>query len=390
MNEISLSPIQNVTSLTDAAQTSVIPDGMPKKRNYLPWLLGILVLLIAISVLIFYQITKGNNKTQPSSGSTQPLVPQKQTTVSVTDIDMSSWKTYSDNAVGFSIKYPDKWLSVPGKINPPPVCPSQKTFQSKDCMDEYIVFKVFEKKSNQLLKEAIQERDKSINQDQDDPQYYENNLSQYLLDIGAIQANYMGMYGPLNIYIPINPVANISYLEISSFALDSDTFYQILSTFEFTERNSEAVFILYESKKFGVSFEYDGRLDITETGNGIDIDSSHYLIKVFNKNQNDTLEEAINKTLLANYKRSDCFAILSKVNPTHPDYISAEVSYPPDKNPQDESSLPNCDSTYYKTNGARVFWMDPSHPDKFIFIEGGQSVIYSSGDIDWPSFKFLD
>lgn len=156
------------------------------------------------------------------------------------------------------------------------------------------------------------------------------------------------------------------------------------------ERNGEAVFILYESKKFGVSFEYDGRLDITETGNGIDIDSSHYLIKVFNKNQNDTLEEAINKTLLANYKRSDCFAILSKVNPTHPDYISAEVSYPPDKNPQDESSLPNCDSTYYKTNGARVFWMDPSHPDKFIFIEGGQSVIYSSGDIDWPSFKFLD
>lgn len=163
------------------------------------------------------------------------------------------------------------------------------------------------------------------------------------------------------------------------------------------ERNGEAAFILYESKKFGVSFKYDGRLGIKETGNSIIVDDlkglgkdPHYLIKIFKKSPNDTLEEVINKTLLANYKRLDCFAILSKVNPIHPDYISAEINYPPDKNPQDESNLPNCDSAYYKTNGARVFWMDLAHPDKFIFIDAGQSVIYSSGDIDWPSFKFLD
>lgn len=60
----------------DAVSTSAALDGTPKNRNYLPWLLGILVLLIAISVLTFYQITKGNNKTQPSSGSTQLPVPQ--------------------------------------------------------------------------------------------------------------------------------------------------------------------------------------------------------------------------------------------------------------------------------------------------------------------------
>lgn len=211
--------------------TPPAPDVAPKKKNYPLWLLGILA-LAAILVTSFLILTR-KSKSIPTASLIQPSVSEEQTGITVAGVDTSSWKTYSDNGAKFYIKYPDKWLNIPGKIYPPPVCSSQKNFQNKDCMDGYIAFKVFGKKPGQLLKEGVQERDKSVSRD--DPQYYENNLSQYLLDMGAIQANYMGMYGPLNVYIPINSVANISYLEISSFALDSDTFYQILSTFKFIE-----------------------------------------------------------------------------------------------------------------------------------------------------------
>lgn len=104
----SANPIQNITPPIDTVPTPATLDGTPKRRNYLPWLLGILALLIAISVLTFYQITKGNNKTQPSSGSTQSPVLQEQTTVAVTNIDMSSWKTYTNSGYGYSLKYPNK------------------------------------------------------------------------------------------------------------------------------------------------------------------------------------------------------------------------------------------------------------------------------------------
>lgn len=221
----------DITLPIDAVPTPPVLDGTPKKRNYLLWILAILALVV-ISVTSFLILT-GKSKSTPTASLIQPSVSEKQIGITVAEADTSNWKTYSDNGAKFSIKYPDKWLNIPGKIYPPPVCPSQKTFQNKDCMDGYVAFKVLGKKSDQLLKEAVQERDKSVSRD--DPQYYENNLSQYLLDMGAIQANYMGMYGPLNVYIPINSVANISYLEISSFALDSDIFYQILSTFKFIE-----------------------------------------------------------------------------------------------------------------------------------------------------------
>ena len=154
-------------------------------------------------------------------------------------------------------------------------------------------------------------------------------------------------------------------------------------------------FSLYESKKLGISFKHDNRLTVTETKNRISVDDDpntklpHYYIEVFSKTSQETLEQAIDAKLLAKFKRSDCFAVkIQSGYPKHDGYNLAEVSYPPDKNPQDENNYPNCNPDYFNTSTARIFWMDPSHPDKFIFISAGQSVLFSTGDIDWQSFKF--
>ncbi|GEM_PF-6711764 len=156
-------------------------------------------------------------------------------------------------------------------------------------------------------------------------------------------------------------------------------------------------FVTFTSKKLGVEFEHDPRLIIMEKGNKIVIDDTdpteiypHYVIEVFNKSKSTTLEQAINTALLNKYHRAKCYAKrIDRGNPTHPGYLMAVVTYPSNRNPQDENNLPKCNPDYYETNGARIFWMDPENSNKFVFISAGQSVIYSTGDINWPAFKIL-
>lgn len=100
-------PVQNVTPPIDVAPAPVTPAGTPKKRNYLPWLLGILVLIIIFTTS--FLIMTGKSKSTPTSSLTQPSVSPEQATVADTSIDMSSWKTYTNKQVGFTLKYPSTW-----------------------------------------------------------------------------------------------------------------------------------------------------------------------------------------------------------------------------------------------------------------------------------------
>lgn len=75
----------------DADPTSTVSNGTPKK-SYLPWILGIFILAIVLAAFFF--ILTGKSKSTPTS-SLKPPVSQKQTKVAATDIDTSSWKTYT-------------------------------------------------------------------------------------------------------------------------------------------------------------------------------------------------------------------------------------------------------------------------------------------------------
>ena len=69
MSEVPVSPNQNIISPIDVAPISPTPDVTPKKRNYLPWILGILVLVIVFA--ISFLILTGKSKSTPINSLTQ-------------------------------------------------------------------------------------------------------------------------------------------------------------------------------------------------------------------------------------------------------------------------------------------------------------------------------
>lgn len=92
MSEIPASPVQNITPPIDEVPAPVAIDITPRKRNYIPWLLGILALAVVLGVS--FLILTGNSKPSPTKSLIKPSVSPEQTTVAATDIDMSGWKTY--------------------------------------------------------------------------------------------------------------------------------------------------------------------------------------------------------------------------------------------------------------------------------------------------------
>lgn len=97
----------DITLPIDAVPTPPVLDGTPKKRNYLFWILGILALAV-ISVTSFLILT-GKSKSTPSGSSIQPSVSPEQTTAIAVDMNMSSWKTYSNSILGIALQYPSNW-----------------------------------------------------------------------------------------------------------------------------------------------------------------------------------------------------------------------------------------------------------------------------------------
>jgi len=94
----------------DAAPAQIAPDVTPKQKNYIPWLLGILVLVV-ISVTPFL-ILAGKSKSTPTESLVQPSVSPEQTTVADTDVDTSSWKTYINPSFGVAFQYPSNWTVI--------------------------------------------------------------------------------------------------------------------------------------------------------------------------------------------------------------------------------------------------------------------------------------
>lgn len=145
----------------------------------------------------------------------------------------------------------------------------------------------------------------------------------------------------------------------------------------------------YTNPKVGISFVFstsafgEDTLDVKEVGNKIYMYDTKYpytqgqYIEVFQKEQADTLEQAIQKQFLSNISPKDCF-----VKDTKPDkyanfpasYVFKAIGYPVDEN----SDVPafaqsnKCPTPYTETNGIAYFLGDTKHPKMFLFFSIGQ------------------
>jgi hypothetical protein len=154
----------------------------------------------------------------------------------------------------------------------------------------------------------------------------------------------------------------------------------------------------FVSPKLGISFLYTkqfagGPLNmIKEERNRIYVYADvHYpeydyhrdgqFIEAFAKSPNDTLEEAIQKTVLKGYSEKDCFAV-SVTEPTQKNsefyyphnYVLAYISFPGntggDEVQPEEAKCPN---GYVAKGGVFYFIMDSKNPNRFAFLKIGQS-----------------
>lgn len=85
MNEIPVDPIQNIIPPIDAVPISTAFDGTPKKRNYLPWILGILVLVI-IFTTSFLILTSKSKSTRINSLTQETTTEINEPKTVVTDV----------------------------------------------------------------------------------------------------------------------------------------------------------------------------------------------------------------------------------------------------------------------------------------------------------------
>lgn len=174
----------------------------------------------------------------------------------------------------------------------------------------------------------------------------------------------------------------------------------------------------YTSAKLGVTFRYQEKNEtvpdkvlVKEAGNKIYVytDSSWQkdetkkmeagqFVEVFPKSAQDSLDEAIKKSILQGYNPGDCFVVDGSKNITNAigksHFIAREISYPKSNDPNDPLSIGNfnkCPGAYSQTNGMRFFLADTQHQTKYLFFSIGQYAISADGGLTWQdTIRFLE
>lgn len=156
---------------------------------------------------------------------------------------------------------------------------------------------------------------------------------------------------------------------------------------------------LFQSEDLGISFNYMQVQNDEEVIVAQDKSTVHIFprrlgiqggqsVEVFKKSPADTLQQAIQKTLLANKNPADCVVLPYRLDPTYPQtYQAAEIGYPievPDIVVQEEMAQ-KCGAGYAKTNGIRYFLYNPATPDRFVFFTIGQYPILAAETIPWQN-----
>ena len=146
---------------------------------------------------------------------------------------------------------------------------------------------------------------------------------------------------------------------------------------------------VYYSDKLGVGFTYlpfnsdsKVKLEISESENEIKV--MHQSLKVFAKDPNFSLQQAIEYEFLEGYDPKDCFVEINDSNGGRSsNYITASISYPHPDDPNTAWwSENNCPKPYGEANGLRYFLMDKNKAEKFLFLDLGQAATLRDGTID--------
>lgn len=191
---------------------------------------------------------------------------------------------------------------------------------------------------------------------------------------------------------------------------------------------------LYYSKALGVGFTYapfnveddEGKVtmkiepEVTELGYTITVSgydrefptttSVDHTLEIFEKNINDTLDEAVKKEFLSKNNSKDCFILNSQETQKQSPFYSkdkyniVQIGYTIKDDPSGQSAwdenLVKCPlkaQKYALTNGATLFFSEKSKSSKYGYLELGQDLgTASAGDKDnkdlfwFDTIKFLN
>lgn len=330
----STDPIQNITPPIDAVLTSTILDGTPKKRNYLFWILGILVLIVifftSFLILIGNQKKEEKNRAvinEPKVTSETPvaidnpeliefvrsylkMTAEARFEIEKVEGDYAYGTGGAENASGFywaAAKKDGQW-NYAFSGNGIPSCSEVEIFP---------VGTFFREKFGGKFDECYQTQKRMINR---------NNSVKY------------------------NPQAK-----------------------------------LYTSKRLGLNLYYlperhDG---VKEEGNRIYVTNgaSKQFVEIFSKKEDETMIDAISRELLTKFDKEKC-VVISKIekDPTKTYDSSSPLWAMPigkfyeieDKTRKYADDAYYCPGDYSQVNGARYFVEDENDKTKFYFYDIGQ------------------
>ncbi len=167
--------------------------------------------------------------------------------------------------------------------------------------------------------------------------------------------------------------------------------------------------VTYTSQVLGISFMYlphqgGETVGTFESGDKVYVFAGNtpptqgQWVQVFQKAANDSLEDAIKKTLMKNYSPQDCLVVKTsnpvggQTNP--PSYVFAKIDVPHLANeplPTLTAKAQKCPQPYTAFGGIAYFMQDTNHPDRFLFFSIGQYAILSANNQPWQnSIKLLD
>jgi hypothetical protein len=159
------------------------------------------------------------------------------------------------------------------------------------------------------------------------------------------------------------------------------------------------------SKNLGITFTYlekqdQGKITVSESGNKIYVypssmqATSGQYVEIILKDKNETLSDAIKRTVMKGYSTNDC--LLKDVNkPAYStDFRVISINVPINDNDDPstvEEKAKKCPPKYTAYGGMSFFIEDKNHPDKMLFFSIGQYGITTEGNKFWQdTIQLLD
>lgn len=322
---------------TEAAPTPAVLDEAPKKRNYIPWILGIFILVIIF--VTSFLILIGKSKPTPTDSLTQPSDSEEQI-AAVTPAALSDPKL-----VEFVRSYLKKGAETQFKIEKVEGNYAYGTGGSKDGAGFYW---------------AAAKKDGQWN---------------YAFSGNGIPSCYE---------VEIFPVGTFFR---EKFGGKFDECYQTQK--RMINRNNSVKYSpqakLYTSKRLGLNLYYlperhDG---VNEEGNRIYVTNgaSKQFVEIFSKKEDEIMIDAISRTLLTKFDKEKC-VVISKIekDPTKTYDSSTPLWTMPigkfyeieDKTRKYADDVYYCPGDYSQASGARYFVEDENDKTKFYFYDIGQ------------------